>query len=380
MQYHALALADDGVDVDLIGTAGRAADPAVAAHPRIRVHVLGPPWRGRGPYLLWAAANVARQTAALARLLLRVPRPDVLLVQNPPAIPTLVVARLLAWLRASRLVVDWHNFGADMLALRLGRGHPIVRAAAVVERRFGAGADAHLCVSAAMRAELAGRWGVPAAHVLYDRPARRVGPTPPAERAALLARLGIEVPAGAAMLVTSSSWSADEDFAPLLEALVACDRRAELPPFVVLMTGDGPLRADWERRVAALGLQRVRVRTLWVAADDYPRLLGAADLGLSFHRSASGVDLPMKIVDMFGAELPVAALAYGPVLAEQVRARENGLLFTTGAELAALLTELFAGFPAQTPLLDELRRGVARTAAASWADGWRAEARAVLEP
>jgi beta-1,4-mannosyltransferase len=384
MQYHALALADDGAEVDLIGYAGRPPDRAVAEHPRIRLHLLPPPWRQRAPrglYLPLAAADVARQVASLLRLLLgSVQRPDFILVQNPPAIPTLIVARLAARLRASRLVVDWHNFGADMLALKLGRGHPLVRAAAAVERRFGAGADAHLCVSDAMRAELAGRWGVPSARVLYDRPAKRVGPTPRAERDGLFARLGIDAPAGTAVLVTSSSWSADEDFAPLLEALAACDRRADLPPLLVLMTGDGPLRAEWERRVAALGLRRARVQTLWVAAEDYPRLLGAADLGLSFHRSASGVDLPMKIADMFGAGLPVCALAYGPVLAELVRARENGLLFSTGAELATQLEELFAGFPGPTPLLDELRRGVARLAARGWAEGWRDEARSVFHP
>jgi beta-1,4-mannosyltransferase len=379
MQYHALALADDGDEVDLVGYAGRPPDAAVAGHPRIRIHLLPPPWRGRRLYLPVAAANMARQIAALTSLLLvDVPRPDFLLVQNPPAIPTLVVARLAARLRASRLVVDWHNFGADMLALRLGRGHPLVRAAAAVERRFGAGADAHLCVSAAMRDELAGRWGVPAARVLYDRPAKRVGPTPREERERLFARLGIEVAPGAAVLVTSSSWSADEDFAPLLEALAACDGRAGLPPLLVLMTGDGPLRAAWERRIEALGLRRTRVRMLWVAAEDYPRLLGAADVGLSFHRSASGVDLPMKIADMFGAGLPVCALSYGPVLAELVRPRENGLLFTTGAELAAALEALLSGFPDRTPLLDELRRGVARLAARGWAEGWAEEARPVF--
>ncbi|KAI0735906.1 hypothetical protein C8Q76DRAFT_792397 [Earliella scabrosa] len=104
-----------------------------------------------------------------------------------------------------------------------------------------------------------------------------------------------------------------------------------------------------------------------VALPVHPRLpaslkleTGSAALGVSLHSSSSALDLPMKVVNMFGCGLPVCALGFA-CLDELVKDKVNGLVSHTAQELAAQLETLLRGFPA-APELAALRRSFQRSA------------------
>ena len=127
------------------------------------------------------------------------------------------------------------------------------------------------------------------------------------------------------IVVCPTSWTPDEDFDLLLETLERTERKlvevkgkAEpaTPDLAVLMTGRGPLKPEFEKRLARRTLGRVAVRTVWLEPADYPVLVGMADAGLCLHQSSSGLDLPMKLADFRGAGVPVCAYDYAPVISE----------------------------------------------------------------
>lgn len=394
MVYHALALAARGVSVDLIGYEG-SLPRAVIGEPHITCHVLGGsvtrgpesaaseprhPWRAHVTWLAQAASRTLRLCWHLpVVLLIRTPRPDVVLVQSPPAVPVLAIAWLSARLRAARFIIDWHNRGSSLVALRLHPGHPVVRLVDGWERFWGRRSDGGLCVSAALQVHLT-ECGLCRVHVFRDRPAARFRLLSADERAPVQTRV-----LGAVcdrLVVVPSSWSPDDDFDLLLAALSHFAQRADdcmqtgapVPPVTVVLTGDGPLRARYEARFDALRSDHLRVLVRWFSPDDYAALLGTADLGISVHRSASGLDLPMKVCDLLGAAVPVCALDYGPCLAELARADGGSLLFQTAEELAARLAGLLGDDEQSRARLDYLRAGAAAASGQRWEDGWAQEA------
>ncbi len=392
MQYHAEALAAEGWTVNLVGYADAPLPPELSGNPRIRCTVLHDRWMPRRPdlpravFLLIAAGRLLDQSLQLlAALCFSGPTPRVMLVQVPPSFPTLAIAWAAARMRGGRWMIDWHNFGFAMLALRLGASSLVVRTMRDLEGSIARHADAHLCVSRAMRAELIATWGIDAV-VLADRPAARFRRLEEAERCAFLDAHPALLPGydpraldRDAVIVSSTSWTADEDFGLLLAAAADYERHrdadpAGLPGLRLLITGRGPARERFESEFAERRFRHVRLHTAWLEAADYPLALACANLGVSLHRSASGVDLPMKVADMVGAGLPVCMLDYGDCVREMVGPDQEQMLFRNADELSARWQTLLRGFPSPTSEVLHAGTNHGLAGGGNWQDGWRRDA------
>lgn len=94
------------------------------------------------------------------------------------------------------------------------------------------------------------------------------------------------------------------------------------------------------------------------------------------HMSSSGVDLPMKVVDMFGAGLPVAAYSGYESFTELVRDGDNGRGFETAEELAVILTRLLSSQGGTE--LETLRKGAVAEGSRRWDKEWDAKVGAMM--
>ncbi|KAH8726465.1 glycosyl transferases group 1-domain-containing protein [Phaeosphaeriaceae sp. PMI808] len=307
-----------------------------------------------------------------------------MLVQNPPSIPTLAIAGLVSFLRNTELVIDWHNFGYSILALKLGTSHPLVKISEWYEKVFAKSATHHVTVTNAMERVLKNDYGV-SAQALHDRPAAIFRPISVKERAKFLSRLpetaqyAQDLSSSSKtpwkLIVSSTSWTADEDFSLLLDALCAYSAEAasktHLPKILAIITGKGPQKEYYLDQVRKLNqetkLLNVVVQTAWLTPEDYALLLASADLGVSLHTSSSGVDLPMKVVDMFGAGLPVVGWGKFEAWPELVKEDINGKGFSSASQLASQLMELF---DRDDILLKKLKQGALKESESRWDDEW----------
>lgn len=111
-------------------------------------------------------------------------------------------------------------------------------------------------------------------------------------------------------------------------------------------------------------------------------MLSAADLGVCLHWSSSGLDLPMKVVDMFGCGLPVCAYNF-KCLSELVQPKHNGFIFENTQELAEHLLFWFENFPnnhSVMKLKDIFTKNLESFQSLRWRENWRNNALPIIDP
>ncbi|KAG0649184.1 Chitobiosyldiphosphodolichol beta-mannosyltransferase [Hyphodiscus hymeniophilus] len=389
MQYHAMSIAKHGGRVDFIGYQESTLNPGLVENSLITIVPLQPPpsllRSNTLPFIFAGPLKVLWQIWSLYYTLGYQTKPARwLLVQNPPSIPTLFIALIICFFRNTHLIIDWHNYGWTILAGTKGPTHPFVMLSKHYEAILGSFAPtASFTVTNAMAKQLRSRpYNVRSPILtLHDRPAAIFQPISNSEaRRAFLARIpetsgfAAAIMAGETkLLVSSTSWTPDEDFSLLLTALCHyAESTDKLPPILAIITGKGPQKQMYLDRIASLTstskLQNITVATAWLTAQDYATLLACADLGVCLHKSSSGVDLPMKVVDMFGAGLPVVGYAAYESWEELVKEGINGRGFTKSEELAAVFEELFADREGKQ--LARLRKGAVEEGSRRWDEEW----------
>jgi len=345
-------------------------------------------------FLISALIRIVLQIFFLLYILLvKIPRPNFLILQNPPGIPAIFICSLVCFVRRSTLIIDWHNYGYTILEVN-GRNKFITLIAKIYEKVYGKSAHINFCVSEAMKKHLKREMNIDAinlpdramsnvfkrlnsmeSHELFSKYKETEKLFTEVDEVGIISKRKDRP----ILIISSTSWTPDEDFDLLLESLIETETnllknfdQAQIKNVLFVITGKGPNRDSFMRKIEQTELKIFTVKSIWLESDDYPKILGSADLGISLHYSSSGFDLPMKVVDMFSAQLPVASYDYDTVH-ELVKKDFNGFLFKNREELSKILEEtiIILSFNEDNKILDQFRTNLKDFSRYDWITQWR---------
>lgn len=113
------------------------------------------------------------------------------------------------------------------------------------------------------------------------------------------------------VIVTSTSYTKDEPLEYLIKALEIVISTNPLIQIICVVTGKGLLKDEFKSQYAQSLAVKYPLHQIWAETQhDYMDLLSCCDLGLSFHRSTSGLDFPMKLIDMISVGIPTCSFEY----------------------------------------------------------------------
>ncbi|CDW82399.1 UNKNOWN [Stylonychia lemnae] len=314
---------------------------------------------------------------------------DYVIMQNPPCIPLMLV---LAFLKLTRLnnqkvIIDWHNYGYSIMRVNRVNKY-IVALAKIYETKLGKlTGDHHLCVSQAMQIDLVNKFNISnTPHVLYDLATVKFQQLNTQQKHQLFKKLNLnnlgeennenkslftefntetkkyqyrqDRPA---LVLSSTSYTPDEDFMVLINALDQLQIKVDdlrnisksftFPKIQLVVTGKGPQKDHYVQIFNEKNKtwKDFNIRTAWLEVDDYPKIVASADLGICLHYSSSGLDLPMKVVDMFSAKTPCLAYKY-QCIDELVVDQTNGRVFSNEEDLMEQIFDTIKSFEPQNEL------------------------------
>ena len=358
-------------EVSLIGYNGGDIRSDISSNPKIKQYYIRQGINKllrklpRFLFIFVALIKIITQIISLTWILFRIPKFKFLILQNPPGIPSMLICWIMCKLRGGKFIIDWHNYGYTILKVN-NRPKFLVNLACRYEKYFGKKSDLNFCVSQAEKRDLKKEFGIEAI-CLPDRPvkglfkflneqeANELYKKYPNELSSLIdSHLPENKNNKPIVMISSTSWTPDEDFSILLQSFIKTEEmilehiedkdkkssinvtKEKIKKILFLITGRGPLRDNFMKKVNEAKLKYFDVKSIWLDSDDYPKLLSLVDLGISLHYSSSGIDLPMKVVDMFSGCLPVASIYYDTIV-ELVEENKNGFLFKNDKELCKIL-------------------------------------------
>lgn len=330
------------------------------------------------PFILFALLKIATQCKQIWKILWNTRGTDYIMIQNPPSIPILLVIIIFIkfFSRQTELIIDWHNLNYTILNLRYNNlNHPFVRIVKLYEHILGHFADLNITVTKTMKKFLNKEFGLKKNKIvtLYDRPGQQLQPITDREKLTSIYELfnGIDTQKYR-ILISSTSFTPDEDFNILLDALKEYEGISNTPPVCLIVTGKGPLKEKFLKTVEELNFSpKIVIKTAWLSSEDYPKILACADLGISLHTSSSGIDLPMKIVDFFGCGVPVISLNF-PAINELVKDGVNGLIAKGKPETkeSEHVCRLISGVFTDDKLLSTIKAGAMKESELRWDENW----------
>lgn len=103
--------------------------------------------------VLWQSANILYLLGLKSSS-------NYLILQNPPAVPSIPICWLYCFIANVKFVIDWHNYAYSIMALGSGPDNFLVILAKIIETRFGTRASFNFCVTKAMQENLQNKWKI----------------------------------------------------------------------------------------------------------------------------------------------------------------------------------------------------------------------------